>query len=49
MAEENSERGNYTKNANKKFGDATTEISEQGDGVTSWNLAYSRFVGISER
>jgi len=37
---------NYNKNINKKFGDATIEISTAGTGNTSWNSATSCFVGV---
>jgi len=37
---------NYNKNVNKKFGDATIEISTAGTGNTSWNSATSCFVGV---
>ena len=42
----NSSTDNYNTNINKIFGDATTETSTSGSGVTSWHSVYSNFVGI---
>ena len=46
MATSNSLTDNYNLNINKIFGDATIETSTAGSGTTSWNSAYSYFVGI---
>lgn len=46
MANSNSYEENYMLNANKVFGDATIEISDAGNGSTSWHSAVSCFQGI---
>ena len=46
MATSNSLDDNYNLNTNKIFGDAIIETSTAGNGTTSWNSAYSYFVGI---
>ena len=46
MASSNDYEENYIMNANKVFGDATIEISDAGDGSTSWHSAVSCFQGI---
>ena len=38
---------NYNININKKFGEGIIEISTTGDGTTSWNSAFSKFVGAN--
>ena len=47
MATSNSLDDNYNLNTNKIFGDAIIETSTAGNGTTSWNSAYSFFVGVS--
>ena len=46
MANSNIYKDNYIVNINKIFGDATTETSTSGSGITSWHSADSYFVGI---